>query len=260
MENIMKLSGAYCALAGLMAASGVAFAGGAQNVFNFEVETGSWIDVVEGGFVDESYRGDDVYRELDSLFGLGDSGSFIHNTGVEFNGQSALSTNDASYVYNESGFEMHSTQHAEIALASGYNSGTENQTQLYGGLIFDTDTIVDIFMRVDYSGVNGGTLGSYFELEGAVDAPIMDFEIEDPIEAGFYEIAMQVEVLAGEFFSVYVEGYIGLDAEEYGVASGSGDISTSVIVSVVPAPSGAALLAGLGLLAGRRRRTSGLAR
>lgn len=255
----MKLSGAYCALTGLMAASGVALAGGAQNVFYFEVETGSWIDVVDGdvgGFVDESYRGDDVYREFDSLFGFDDSGSFIHNTGVDFNGQSALSTNDASYVYSESGFEMHSTQHSEMALGSGYNSGTENQTQLYGGLIFDTDTIVDIFMRVDYSGVSGGTLGSYFELEGAVDAPIMDFEIEDPTVAGFYEIAMQVEVLAGEFFSVYVEGLIALDAMDYGATSGSGDLSTSVIVRVVPAPAGAGLFAGLGLLACRRRRGS----
>jgi hypothetical protein len=256
----MKMLCAFGALASYALSGGVALAGVEQNVFNFEVETGSWIDVVEGGFVDESYRGDDVYRELDSLFGYDDSGSFIHNTGVDFNGQSALSTNDASYVYGVSGFEMHSTQHSSIELASGLNSGTENQTMLYGGMIFDADTLVDVFVRVDYSGVSGGTLGSYFELEGAVDAPITDFEIEDPIEAGFYEISMQVEVLAGEFFSVYVEGLIALDALDYGAASGSGDLSTSVIVSVVPAPAGAGLFAGLGLIAIRRRRTSGSAR
>jgi len=244
----------------VLLASGAAFGGGPQNLFEFGIGTGSWIDVVDGGFVDESYRDDGVYRELDSLFGLGDSGSFIHNTGVEFNGQSALSTNDASYMYDESGFEAHSVQHAAFRLGSGHNSGAENQTQIYGLMVFDVDTTVDIFVRVDYSGVSGGTLGSYFEINGVEDAPITGFEIEDPSGAGFYEIAMRVEVLAGDAFELYVEGYIGLDAEEYGEANAMVDLSTSVIVSVVPAPGGAGLLAGFGLLAARRRRGAGVSR
>jgi len=256
----MKLSGAYCALVGLMVAAGTASAGQPQNTFNLELETESWIDVVEGGFVDEAFRQDRVYRELDSLFGLGDSGSFIHNTGVEFNGQSALSTNDSSYSYDESGFEMYSTQHSEIVLGSGYNSGTENQSIVYGVMVFDVDTIVDVFVRVEYSGISGGTLGSYFELNGAQDAPVTDFEIEDPAGAGFYEIAMQVEVLAGDAFELYVEGYIGLDAMEYGEANAMGDLSTSVIVSVVPAPGTMGMLAGVGLIAARRRRGLGVSR
>lgn len=256
----MKLSGAYCALAGLVVSSGVSLAGEPQNTFSLDVETESWIDVIGGDFVDDAYRQDRVYRQLDSLFGLGDSGEYIHNTGVDFNGQSALSTNDTSYVYDESGFEMHSTQHSEIVLGSGYNSGAQNQSLVYGVMVFDVDTIVDVFVRVEYSGISGGTLGSYFELDGVQDAPITGFEIEDPAGAGFYEIAMQVEVLAGDAFELYVEGYIGLDAEDSGEANAMGDLSTSVIVSVVPAPGGAGLFAGLGLLAARRRRGSAVSR
>jgi len=113
---------------------------------------------------------------------------------------------------------------------------------------------------VEYSGISGGTLGSYFELNGAQDAPVTDFEIEDPAGAGFYEIAMQVEVLAGDAFELYVEGYIGLDAMEYGEANAMGDLSTSVIVSVVPAPGTMGMLAGVGLIAARRRRGLGVSR
>ncbi|MCA9302804.1 MAG: hypothetical protein KC996_01640 [Phycisphaerales bacterium] len=253
----MKLSSACCVLGGLVAASGVATAGGTQNAFELGVDTQSWMNVIEGGFVDEAYRSDEVYRELDSLFGLGDSGSFVHNTGVEFNGQSALSTNVSSYAYDESGFEAHSVQHSEFVLGSGYNSGAENQARIYGVMVFDVDTVVDVFVRVDYSGINGGTLGSYFELEGVTGVPITGFEIEDPAEAGFYEIAMQVEVLAGDAFALYVEGLIWLDAMDSGTANGSGDLSTSVVVRVVPAPGGAAVFAGAGLVASRRRRGMG---
>lgn len=253
----MKLLSAYCALVGLMTASGAASAGGTQSSFGLEVRTESWIDVVEGGFVDESHQSDEVYRELDSLFGIGDSGSFIHNTDVEFNGQAALSTNNASYVYDESGFEAHSVQHSEIMLGSGHNSGAESHSQIYGMMVFDVDTIVDIFVRVEYSGISGGTLGSYFDLNGVQDAPITGFEIEDPAEAGFYEISMRVEVIADDAFELYVDGYIGLNAVEFGETTGAGDLSTSVIVSVLPSPGGAGLLAAAGVVAGRRRRGTG---
>ncbi len=242
-----------CALA-LLSSFSVAQAELTRMEAYMEVETQSIIDVREFDFIDNAYNETRFERVLTPIFGFNSTIAANHDTAVEYNGQSARSTSISTLDTNANGFEFRTTLNSTAERGSGASSYTTNSSSIDMVMTFDTDTVLDIFLRIDYLGTGIGDVSAGLEIEGVQGATTDQILMHLPQSAGFVELAFQGTVLAGDDFWLSGGGVIGLLTREHGDSLASGDLVMTAIVRIVPTPAGVFVLGGLGVAAVRRRR------
>lgn len=196
----------------------------------------------------------------DSVSGSEDLGFVDSNSwgsGGEYNvfgGQNAYSRRDTVFNTDATGFEYSGELSARASLGDGHESRSAVSSTMDMYMSFDRDTLIDVFLRIDYERLMNTDLYASFSIAGAQDIERDQIEVAHPGIAGWVEYSFRALVLAGDTFSLTNEAMIEYSTLESGDTFGTGELSMTAIVSVVPAPSGAAMLGGLGLVAMRRRR------
>lgn len=173
---------------------------------------------------------------------------------IVFGGQNAYSRRDTVFNTDANGFEYTADMSAHAALGDGFESaaGVSSTFDMY--MSFDTNTLIDVYLRIDYERLMNTDLYAGFSFDGVQDIELDQIEVAHPGIAGYVEYSFQAIVLAGDTFSLTNEAMIAYSTLENSDAFGTGELSMTAVVRVVPAPGGVAVLGGLGLLAARRRR------
>ncbi|MBL4592061.1 MAG: hypothetical protein JKY96_08890 [Phycisphaerales bacterium] len=250
----MPRSNTVCALALLSVLPTVALGGLTNMEVYLGVETESSIDIQASSFIDREYDESAFERVLTPLFGFDSVATASHDTMVEHNGQSAHNTNITTLNTDANGFVFGATMNSTAERGSGFQSYASTDSTFDLLMVFDADTVLDIFLRIDYRDIGNADLAAEFSLSGLQGAPLDQIGVENPQSDGFVELAFQATVLAGETFTLGGGGFIILSTGDHGDSLSSGDLALTAIVRVVPAPGGLAVFGGFGLLAARRRR------
>ncbi|MBL4698708.1 MAG: hypothetical protein JKX70_07730 [Phycisphaerales bacterium] len=168
--------------------------------------------------------------------------------------QFAHSLNTTVLNTSAAGFDYTSTANAESMLGSGNLNSIELGTSIDLLMTFSVDTVLDIFLRIDFQDINNADIFAEFEVDGLQGVPAGRIEIENPTSDGFIELTLQATVLAGGTFTLSSGGFLGLPPLDHDETLSSGDLVMTAIVRVVPAPGGLVVFGGLGILTVRRRR------
>jgi len=177
------------------------------------------------------------------------------NALVSLDGQDAYSKSVIVLNTDSTGFAYTSTVDfgADVG-SSGIVSASDAFHNFNAQMIFDADTEVEVLFRVDFE--RSDTLYHYGEIEisGLENAATERLVVAGGSSDGYVSVGYRAIAPEGAFVSLQarIEGgaYASFgDPEQY-----SGAFTVTAIVRVVPAPSGAGLLAALGLTATRRRR------
>lgn len=220
-----------------------------------DVESHTIVEVEPYYFVESNYDETRFQRILTP--GTEFNGIFAanHNTATEYHDQYARISNSSVLNTNANGYAFESTLNTSVDRGSGFQSFAENITNLDVMITFDVDTVVDIFLRIDYRDIGNSNLLASFVLQGLEGTPIRIIEVENPSVDGFIELAFQSTVLADQPFYLTALGWQNLIVnEENGGQLQSGDLVMTAAVSFVPGPGGIGLFAGVVVLATRRRR------
>lgn len=171
-----------------------------------------------------------------------------------FGGQNAFSARDTVFNTDSNGFSYSANFSASAALGDGVHSASGASTTFEMYMSFDTDTLIDVSLRIDYERLMNTELYAGFSIDGAQDVQPDQIEVAHPGIDGYVDYSFQALVLAGDTFSLTNEAMLSYSTIENGDEFGTGQLSMSAMVRVVPAPGGLAMLSGFGLLAARRRR------
>ena len=184
----------------------------------------------------------------------------VRSTGFFAGGTGGMVESSTSVMSNTS---MYSFHHEMAGLASVGSNGadwanSEHGLRLNSYVEFEEGDQVLISMRIDYEAVQDGQLSAQFRLSGVSGSGPIELDVQDPTEAGFveYSILTTVDSPRAFFLNADLDSRIEAFGDRPFAALDGFSMSASFVL--VPAPGSALLFGGLGLFAGRRRRSSTL--
>lgn len=249
----MKLvTGLLFAGAVIGAPASVAGAGFSQFFVNASAFHRANIITVDGGI--NYQETDKFFRDLTAETGYTSAWDSSLNAAVSQNEQSAGSRSANVLNTDASGIELTSTVRIDASLGGGERSLSFANFYFDSGIVFDADTEVDVFMRIDFERSSSYYRYGSVEISGLEGAQTERLAVSGDAASGHIETGYRAMALAGEFISLQAQIDGETDTGFGGVFQDSGEFTITAIVRVVPAPGGAGLLAAMGLVALRRRR------
>jgi len=174
---------------------------------------------------------------------------------VSLGGQGAYSKSVSTLGTDSSGFAYTSTVDFGADLgSSGIRSTSSAAHHFDAQMMFDSDTEIEFFYRVDFEPSDTSFQYAFAVISGLRGTPTQGLDAGDSSSSGYYMGGYRAVAPAGEW--IYLEAQIfGETDTDYGnPVQYSGSYTLTTIVRVVPAPGGLGVLAGIGLLSARRRR------
>ncbi|MCA9302803.1 MAG: hypothetical protein KC996_01635 [Phycisphaerales bacterium] len=204
-----------------------------------------------------NYQEDDsFFRELTAETGYVSVWDSPLSAAVSHNEQSAGSRSTNVLNTDASGIELTSTVRIDSSLGDGARSLSFASFYFDSGIVFDRDTEVDVFMRIDFERSSSYYRYGSVEIDGLEGAQTERLAVSGDGASGHIETGYRAMALAGDFIRLRAQIEGEADTDFGGVFQDSGEFTITAVVRVVPAPGGAGLLAMTGILAVRRRRES----
>lgn len=250
-----NFSGLALALGAVGLLSGLAWADLSQVELDLNQSSQAFIEFRGGD--DRAEGGRELGLDLNSDDGVLFDWSESELTRASLRGQSAHVETSSSFASDAQSamFSMSLNNHVSLISDTGNSSQGEHQSQFSMQTSFDRDTLVEVLLRIEYQAIGFGDLMARLEVHGLRGAGPMDIVIQNPDIDGVMELTLQGT--AAQNRDIWIEGLLesalfidgGRDPD-----SSSHVLSIDASIRAAPAPGGALMLGGLGLLASRRRR------
>jgi hypothetical protein len=154
-----------------------------------------------------------------------------------------------------SGIELSSTVRISAALADGARSTSFANFYFDSGMVFDADTRVDVYLRIDFTRSSSYYRFGSLEIQGLEDAQTERLSIGSQSSSGYVETSYRALARAGEHIQLQAQIDGETDTKFGDALQDSGEFTVTAVVRAVPAPSGAGLFMGIAFFAARRRRS-----
>lgn len=220
----------------------------------FSVNNRSEIDLGDGADIDRA-GGSAIWNSTVDGYNNAYSTTFIAGHSIDglftnIQSVSSLETDSTGFVHTST-MHLNAMNTLEHASVDGRGNVTHNAY-----MMFDEDTELEISLRVGYSSPTHAGRFVSFELSGLEGAALESYLLDDTTQgSGSFEIAFRATARANEFVTMYSQMQGFVDAGFGAGDADTGAFSLRTEIRVVPAPGFAGMLAAVGVIAGRRRRS-----
>lgn len=175
--------------------------------------------------------------------------------GVQSGDQSAHALGSAKIETSATEIRISMMTSIQAALgSSGERSGSNCFNQFSVDMLFESDTEVEVLTRIEFGASSAASLYGESAFGGLIDDPVGRIGVVGSSASGSIEVGYRAIAPADDYLTLAMNIENQADTDFGELVQDSGVFRMTTVVRFVPAPSGAGLLAALGLKATRRRR------